>query len=117
MNNWKETTLGEVAKVNESTVDANYRFDEIEYIDIVSVEERRLLQTQKLKLKDAPSRAKRIIRDNDTLISTVQPNLKHYCFIKEATSNLIASTGFAVVVTATKSDPAFIYYLAENREN
>ncbi|MFA6175031.1 MAG: hypothetical protein WC765_00460, partial [Phycisphaerae bacterium] len=103
MNNWKETTLREVLKVNELTVDNSYPFDEIEYVDIASVEERRILQTQKLKLEDAPSRARRIVKDNDILISTVRPNLKHYCYIKKASENLIASTGFAVI-TAKKSD-------------
>jgi len=112
---WKQTTLGEVLKINELTVDRSYPFEEIEYIDIASVEERKVLQTQKLKLKDAPSRAKRIVRDDDTLISTVRPNLKHYCYIKKATPNLIASTGFAVI-TAKKSDSAFIYYLLTTNE-
>lgn len=115
MNNWKETTLGEVLKADESTIDNSYPFDEIEYIDIASVEERKILQTQKLKLQDAPSRAKRIVRNNDILISTVRPNLKHYCFIKKATPNLIASTGFAVI-TAKKADPAYLYYLLTTYE-
>ena len=30
---WKMTTLGEVAEVNGSTIDKNFTFDEIEYID------------------------------------------------------------------------------------
>lgn len=112
---WKETTLWEVLKVNESTVDSRYPFDEIEYIDIASVEERRILWTQRLKLKDAPSRARRIVKDNDILISTVRPNLKHYCYIKKAKANLVASTGFAVI-TAKKADSAYLYYLLTTNE-
>jgi type I restriction enzyme S subunit len=109
---WKMTTLGEVAEINSSTIDVNYVFDEIEYIDVASVEERKLTETQKLKLENAPSRAKRIVTDNSVLISTVRPNLKHYCFIKKAKPNLIASTGFAVVNSKEgKSDPYFLYNL------
>lgn len=115
MNNWQQTTLGEVLKIDELTIDKCYPFDEIEYIDIASVKERRILETQKLRLDDAPSRARRIVRNNDILISTVRPNLKHYCFIKKAVPNLIASTGFAAI-TAKKSDPAFIYYLLTTDE-
>lgn len=115
MNNWKETTLGEIAKVNELTIDRNFPYSEIEYIDIASVEDREVKQLQYLKLKDAPSRAKRIVRNNDILISTVRPNLKHFCFIKKANKNTIASTGFAVV-TAKEADPAFIYYLLTGNE-
>lgn len=109
---WKEMTLEEVADVNSLTINRNYSFNEIEYVDVASVEERRLVETQKLKLENAPSRAKRIVIDNSILISTVRPNLKHYCFIKKAKPNLIASTGFAVVNSKEgKSDPYFLYNL------
>ena len=107
---WKMTTLGEVAEINAFTINKDYYFDEIEYIDVASVEERKLLQTQKLYLKSAPSRAKRIIRDDDILISTVRPNLKHFCFIKTSKPNLVASTGFAVV-SAKRAYPYFLYNL------
>ncbi len=109
---WKEKTLEEVADVNSLTINRNYSFNEIEYVDVASVEERKLIETQKLKLENAPSRAKRIVIDNSILISTVRPNLKHYCFIKKAKPNLIASTGFAVVNSKEgKSDPYFLYNL------
>ncbi|MEK7819004.1 MAG: restriction endonuclease subunit S [Bacteroidota bacterium] len=114
---WKMTTLGEVADVNSSTIDKNYTFNEIEYIDVASVEERKLTETQKLKLENAPSRAKRIVLDNSVLISTVRPNLKHYCFIKKAKPNLVASTGFAVVNSKEgKSDPYYLYNLLTTNE-
>lgn len=109
MNNWKETILSEVADINRSTVDRNFAFNEIEYIDVASVENRKISQTQKVNLKDAPSRAKRIVRDNDILISTVRPNLRHYCFVKKAKPNLVASTGFAVV--SAKENKANAYFL------
>lgn len=114
---WKKTTLGEVARINDLSIDRNYPFNEIEYIDVASVEERRLLQTQKIKLEGAPSRARRIVQDNSILISTVRPNLKHYCFIRKAKQNLIASTGFAVIrAEEGKSDPYFLYNLLTTKE-
>jgi type I restriction enzyme S subunit len=112
---WKETTLGEVAEVNAATINGSYPFTEIEYIDVASVEEGKLLHTQVLSLADAPSRARRIVRDNDVLISTVRPNLKHYCFIKKSKPNLVASTGFAVV-SATTADAYFLYSLLTNNK-
>ncbi|MGI6595423.1 MAG: hypothetical protein ACOX1Z_01830 [Candidatus Ratteibacteria bacterium] len=60
---WKETTLGEVAVVNKLMIDKNYTPKEIEYIDVASVEKRRLLQTQKMELNKAPSRAKRVVEN------------------------------------------------------
>lgn len=114
---WEMTPLEAVADVNVSTIDKNYTFDEIEYIDVASVEERKLTETQKLKLESAPSRAKRIVADNSVLISTVRPNLKHYCFIKKAKPNLIASTGFAVINSKEgKSDPYYLYNLLTTNE-
>lgn len=114
---WKMTTLGEVAEVNNFIVDRTYPFEEIEYIDVASVEERRLMATKKLKLENAPSRAKRIVKDNSILISTVRPNLKHYCYIYKSKPNLVASTGFAVVNAKDgKSDPYFLYNLLTTKE-
>jgi type I restriction enzyme, S subunit len=109
-NEWKSTLVSEIAKVNENSINANFHFDEIEYIDIASVEAGKINNIQKLMLKEAPSRAKRIVKDNDILISTVRPNLRHYCFIKQANQNTIASTGFAVI-TAKRADPYFLYCL------
>ncbi|MFQ3550269.1 MAG: restriction endonuclease subunit S, partial [Armatimonadota bacterium] len=106
-----------VADVNKNTIDKNYQFKTIEYIDVASVEERKLIQTTTLKIDEAPSRAKRIVKDNSILISTVRPNLKHYCFIKKANPNLIASTGFAVINSKINlSDASFIYYLLTTDE-
>lgn len=107
---WSETLLSDVAVVNEATIDREYPNDVIEYIDIASVEKGRIVTKQVLKLSEAPSRAKRIVRDKDILISTVRPNLKHYCFVNRAQSNTVASTGFAVV-TAKNADPYFLYSL------
>ena len=103
---WAMTRLGEVAEVNALVINKDYHFNEIEYIDVASVEDRKLLQKQKLVLKSAPSRAKRIVCDNDILISMVKPNLQHFCFIKKSKPNLVASTGF-VVVSAKKVDLIF----------
>ena len=70
-------------------IDRNYRFAEIEYIDIASVDKGRVLTRQKLTRDAAPSRAQRVVRDNDILLSTVRPNLKHFAFVKEARSNMV----------------------------
>lgn len=114
---WEEKLISEVAYVNKLLINKYYQFNEIEYIDVASVEERRLTQTQKLKIENAPTRAKRIINDNDFLISTVRPNLKHFCFIKKAKPNLIASTGFAVISAKKNiSDAIFLYYLLTSND-
>lgn len=106
---WRIVKVRDVAKINELCIQKNYPHEMIEYIDIASVEKGNIKSVDKLLLNEAPSRARRIVRDQDTLISTVRPNLEHYAFIKKAKPNTIASTGFAVV-TAKQVDPRFLYY-------
>ncbi len=107
---WSKTHIKDVAVVNALTVDKKYPYKDIQYIDIASVDLGRIKATQRLLLREAPSRAKRIVRDQDILISTVRPNLRHYCYVKSAKNNTVASTGFAVV-SVTKADPYFLYCL------
>jgi len=52
---------------------------------------------QRLNFKDAPSRARRILSKGDTIVSTVRTYLKAIAFIENVQSNLICSTGFAVL--------------------
>src|SRR3989344_4647184 len=106
---WEVKVIGDLVKINEDTINKNYSEANIEYIDTSSVDKGYLVETQKLKLEEAPSRAKRIIKDYDILISTVRPNLKHFFFVKKSKLNLVGSTGFAVISTK-KINPEFLYY-------
>jgi type I restriction enzyme S subunit len=106
---WNKLYVKDFANVNEATIDKKYKFEEIKYIDIASVENRQIIEFQNYTLSNAPSRAKRIVKRNDILISTVRPNLKHFTILKNVSCNTIASTGFAVI-TAKKIDPYFLYY-------
>ena len=108
INNWQIKKIKEVAGFNELNIN-DYKYQEIEYIDIGSVKEGRITEKKIMKFDDAPSRAKRILRNNDIIISTVRPNLKHYAYIKDVKENTICSTGF-VVITPKKIDPRFLYY-------
>lgn len=106
---WKKCRLGELVGINEQSITSNFPFKDIEYIDTSSVTSNKFEPLQKLKLSEAPSRAKRIVRTGDTIISTVRPIQRHFGFIKEPNKNTIASTGFAVL-TPKKIYPEFLYY-------
>ena len=95
--NWKLVRLGDIAKVNEKSLTKKSQPDFIRYIDISSVSTGAFDTPKLLKKDEIPSRAKRILRNNDFIISTVRPNLKQFSFIEEAQENLIASTGFCVI--------------------
>lgn len=112
MSKWEERRLGEVVKINPETLSVSKYSGNIQYIDISSVNQGTLSGYKIYDINEAPSRARRIIRPNDMIYSTVRPNLKAYYYMKDnCPQNAIASTGFAVIRSTKKSDSRFIYYL------
>lgn len=107
---WAATRIGDVARINGASIDKNYPYAEIEYLDTGSITDGIVTDYQRLNLKDAPSRAKRIVQNNDVIISMVRPIQRHYGILKKTKPNTVASTGFCVI-TATQIDPHFIYLL------
>lgn len=106
---WKVKKVKQIANINELNIDKNFKCEEIDYIDISSIKEGRITKTKRFLTDQAPSRAKRIVRDNDILISSVRPNLRHYTFIKKSAKRLIASTGFTII-TSKRINPHYLYY-------
>jgi type I restriction enzyme S subunit len=65
------------------------------------------------RIGSEPSRAKRVLKEGDTVISSVRPNLKAFFFCQNMPENAVASTGFAVL-SPIKIDTRFLYYLTTN---
>ena len=90
-------------------------YDYINYIDTSSVIDGTLLETQYLT-KNYPSRAKRQLKINDILISSVRPNLKHNYYVHCNYDNLIGSTGFIQLrVNNENVHPKYLYYFLTSR--
>lgn len=106
---WEVKKIGELVNINEHSINKEFKCSEIEYVDIDSVDRGIIKNRQILRLADAPSRAKRIVKDQDVIVSTVRPNLKHFAFIQRAKPNTIVSTGFAVI-SSKKVNSRFLYY-------
>ncbi len=107
--------LGDVIEVNPESVCAGYPHEEIEYIDISSVGTGTLEGTKRIPLNGAPSRAKRIVRNSNTLLATVRPNLRSFLYVRNPRANTIASTGFAVLRATDAINPRFLYYTVTNQ--
>lgn len=105
---WEVVRLGSIVKINSKSIDNNYQFNYINYIDISSVEQGNILDKTHYAIEQAPGRAKRIITDGDVLWSMVRPNLRAYTIILNPEPNDIASTGFAVL-TPIKVPFSFLY--------
>lgn len=70
----------------------------ITYVDIGSVtQEKGINWTEEYDFLNAPSRARRRVRDGDTIISTVRTYLKAVAAIQNPPDNMVVSTGFAVL--------------------
>ncbi len=105
---WKVKAIGDVSVSNRKSIGKDYAHPEIEYVDISSGEPGRITSTSVYNLAEAPSRAKRLVRDGDTIWSCVRPNRRSYAIILEPTDNLVVSTGF-VTLTATEVPFSFLY--------
>ncbi|RMX10993.1 restriction endonuclease subunit S [Vandammella animalimorsus] len=93
--------------LSEST-DPEY---EIAYIDIGNVDSQgQIHDIVNYRYEDAPTRARRIVRDGDVIISTVRTYLQAIAPIENPPENLIVSTGFAVVRPSNLLDPKFCKY-------
>ena len=112
---WQVGKLGDFIKINERSIAKDYAYNEVEYIDIASVSIGRLEGTTKYVLKDAPSRARRLVQHGDIIWSTVRPNRKSYLFICNPKENLVVSTGFAVL-TPKKIPSSFLYFLTTTEQ-
>ena len=95
---WEVVKLGEIAEIDSENLPSdtppNYEFD---YISLEMVDNGTLLGTQSICFRSAPSRARRVLRENDVLLSTVRPNLKSHYLVEHEANNLICSTGFSVI--------------------
>ena len=95
---WNVKKLGDIADIDpdnlSNSTNPEYSF---QYISLEDVDCGTLRNTTEMLFKNAPSRAKRVVRKGDVLLSTVRPNLKSHLFIKKEVSNWICSTGFSVV--------------------
>jgi len=108
---WATTRLGQVATINPDAIGRDWPFSHIRYIDISSVKEGQIeVSPQWMKVSDAPSRAKRLVRKGDTVLSTVRPNRRSMFFASQPAEDWVVSTGFAVLRPKTPFiDPRFLY--------
>ena len=108
---WEVRRLKYLATVNDEALPETTDPDmEITYVDIGNVDSvGGITSTEDLVFEDAPSRARRIVRQGDVIISTVRTYLKAIARIEPTDANLIVSTGFAVI-RPRKLDDGFVAY-------
>lgn len=109
---WQSKTLGEVLQKTETINPLQSPNTEFEYIDVSSISNVtfRIKETQRLKGKDAPSRARRLVKANDVLFATVRPTLRRIAIVNKDLDSQICSTGYFVFRPTPEVDHRFIFY-------
>ena len=108
---WEVKKLGKVGEIDKKSLNSNtdkeYEFDYISLSDVDS--DQFSIKTSKQKFKNAPSRARRIVKKGDVLLSTVRPNLEGFTIIRDEVKDLIASTGFAVITSKNELHNEYLF--------
>ncbi len=109
---WENKKLKNISVINPDSLSESTNPDfKFYYLDLGVAKNGGIdLPLEKLHFLGSPSRARRRIKKNDILVSTVRPNLKGFAFIDFDADNYICSTGFAVVRAAEDCDPKYIHY-------
>ena len=96
---WETHTLKYIVTCNDEVLSEKTDPDfEFEYIDISSVSRNEgITSTEGMKFSDSPSRARRLVREGDIIVSTVRTYLEAIAPISSIDDGKIASTGFAVL--------------------
>lgn len=110
---WNVEKLGKLCDCNYDNLTPKDKFQTIEYLDTSSIVNNEIFEMQTLNTKtdNIPSRAKRKVSHNDIIFSTVRPNLKHFGIIKYPPTNMIVSTGFAVLKPTYEGLCSELFYL------
>ena len=106
---WEVMSLGEICVINPAS--SNIIPDEFFYVDLESVSSGKLEKKQKIRRRNAPSRAQRQFEKNDILYQTVRPYQRNNLFVNFDSKNYIASTGYAIIRTNNNDDAKYIYQI------
>lgn len=100
------------ARVLPEATDPGFKF---RYLDIGSVGTGRLTrEPEQLRFGEAPSRARRVLRQGDTIVSMVRTYLKAVYYVSEDSPDLVASTGFAVLTPGQEVFPEYLGFLLQS---
>jgi type I restriction enzyme S subunit len=113
---WTTLPLKRWVTMNRAVLPETTRADyEFRYLDIGSVGTGVLTsRPQRMRFSAAPSRARRVVRNGDTIVSTVRTYLKAIYFVDRDADGLVCSTGFAVLTPRSGTEPKFVSYLCQS---
>ncbi|OYV90023.1 MAG: hypothetical protein B7Z57_10530 [Acidiphilium sp. 37-60-79] len=109
---WTVERLGDVI-VPCGTIDPTKEPDRLfRYIDVSSVsnETFEIVEAQTIQGREAPSRARRLVRSGDVIFATIRPTLKRIAVVPPELDGEVCSTGYFVFRPHRHLDGKFLYY-------
>ncbi len=108
--------LKRLVRINARTLAEDTEPDrQMRYVDIGAVGTGMLVgHPVEMTFADAPSRARRLVQDGDTILSTVRTYLRAVLPIRGPADDLVVSTGFAVLTPGPELEPRYLGWLAQS---
>ena len=96
---WEIKRLKYTATTNDDAIAENGDpLREVVYVDIGSISPSKGITTaDEMVFEDAPTRARRLVQDGDTIVSTVRTYLRAVAPVYDPPPEMVVSTGFAVI--------------------
>lgn len=114
METWNKIRLGSACRTNTDSYSPKEKWDFVNYLDTGNITNNTIDSIQYIDLtkEKLPSRARRKVRTDSIVYSTVRPNQHHFGIIKSQPENFLVSTGFTVIdVDTNVLNADFLYYL------
>ena len=113
---WVKVELGDILEKIDTINPSINPEQEFIYLDIASIDNsiQRITEPKKYLGKNAPSRARQLVKAGDILFSTVRTYLKNIAVVPDIYHNQIASTGFCVIRPHKGISEKFIFLITQN---
>lgn len=116
--NWEIKKLGEICEKIKQTHPRNIFKDKFRYIDISSIDpnSKTIQNIRFIRVKEAPSRARKLVKAKDILFATTRPYLENITYVSFEFDNSVASTGFCIIrANKNFTIPEFLYFTILSR--
>lgn len=113
---WPSGPLNDLLSPEIESVNPTRAFPDKEftYIEIAGIEAFQIVKTKQLLGRDAPSRARQVVRAGDVLYSMTRPNLRKIAIVPDELDGAICTTGFAVLRPRRPEDTPFVFEIVKS---
>nr|QNO50957.1 type-1 restriction enzyme MjaXIP specificity protein [Methanosarcinales archaeon ANME-1 ERB6] len=109
---WDVMRLGDITEKTKQTDQRKNPNNKFKYIDVSGISNKffQIVEFKEYLGKEAPNRARKMIKANDIIFATVRPYLKRVAIVPDAFDGEICSTAFCVVRCKREiANPIFVF--------